>query len=143
MSEIVTYDLIRAEATRCALFFDQISFNDCIPLSNEYPEIPALPGIYVFKTSKQEILYVGAAARGLRNRFINGHVTLLQILIDGAYTKDEIRIACYVFDPKLTLYILDIEARVILLLYPVWNIKGKGGKGKARKKLGDNFKPRH
>lgn len=61
-------------------------FNNCIPLSKEFRQLPMTAGIYAVKHRSLGILYIGKT-RTLRDRFRGGHKALLWAFIEAKMSK--------------------------------------------------------
>lgn len=111
---------IKAEALKCARFFNRVNFDQCLSLLNaDYSNIPKLPGLHALKTQRNNVLYVGMSAN-IWNRFDKGHPTLLRILLSGHQAED-LRLAVFTTTPMLNPYLKAIEDRVIFAFRPPYN----------------------
>jgi hypothetical protein len=66
-------------------------FEQCQPVSREFGDIPARPGIYAIRHKTDGLLYIGKT-KSLRGRFSGGHKAFLWAWLDK-YSDEDIRIA--------------------------------------------------
>lgn len=99
-----------------------IPFQDCIPLSKEFRELPMSAGIYAVKHRTLGILYIGKA-RTLRDRFRGGHKALLWAFIEELKPTD-IRIAFYQLDFVQWIRLSsELESLIIQAINPPYNVR--------------------
>ncbi len=67
-------------------------FEQCLPLSREFSNLPARPGIYAIRHKTDGLLYIGKT-KSLRGRFIGGHKAFLWAWLDK-YSDEEERKSC-------------------------------------------------
>lgn len=72
---------IEQEAETILYALASIPFQDCIPLSKEFHELPMSAGIYAVKHRTLGILYIGKT-RTLRDRFGGDHKALLWAFVE-------------------------------------------------------------
>lgn len=70
------------------------SFEQCQPLSREFANIPARPGIYAIRHKTEGLLYIGKT-KSLRGRFSGGHKAFLWAWLDK-YSDEDVWIAVQV-----------------------------------------------
>lgn len=66
-------------------------FEECQPLSRDFNNLPARPGIYAIRHKTLGLLYIGKT-KSLRSRFTGGRKAFLWAWLDK-YDDDEVRIA--------------------------------------------------
>ncbi len=95
-------------------------FDQCQPLSREFRDIPARPGIYAIRHKTDGLLYIGKT-KSLRGRFSGGHKAFLWSWLDK-YADEDIRIAVQVIshwgNPTL---LLELEAILLRATAPPYN----------------------
>jgi excinuclease UvrABC nuclease subunit len=115
-------ELIGQEAETILHALASIPFEDCIPLSKEFRELPMSAGIYAVKHRTLGILYIGKT-RILRDRFRGGHKALLWAFLEELRATD-IRIAFYQLDffewRQLS---LELERLILQAVNPPYNVK--------------------
>lgn len=90
-----TYDSeLQAQARRILDAIAFIPFEQCRPLSCEFTNIPARPGIYAIRHKAEGLLYIGKT-KSLRGRFSGGHKAFLWAWLDK-YNDEDVRIAVQV-----------------------------------------------
>lgn len=85
-------DYLVEEALRLLNLLRNTPFEDGAPLSRQFKELPARPGIYAVKHRNLEILYIGRSTN-IRARLRGGHKALGWAFIDRL-DPDDVRIAC-------------------------------------------------
>ncbi len=97
-------------------------FEQCQPLSREFDDIPARPGIYAIRHKTDGLLYIGKT-KSLRGRFSGGHKAFLWAWLDK-YSDEDIRIAVQVIsyweNPAL---LLELEAIILRATEPPYNVQ--------------------
>ena len=97
-------------------------FEQCQPLSREFGNIPARPGIYAIMHKTDGLLYIGKTT-SLRGRFSGGHKAFLWAWLDK-YSDEDIRIAVQVIsyweNPAL---LLELEAIILRATEPPYNVQ--------------------
>jgi excinuclease UvrABC nuclease subunit len=97
-------------------------FEQCQPLSREFGDIPARPGIYAIRHKIDGLLYIGKT-KSLRGRFSGGHKAFLWAWLDK-YCDEDIRIAVqaisYWENPAL---LLELEAIILRATEPPYNVQ--------------------
>lgn len=97
-------------------------FEQCQPLSREFNNIPARPGIYAIRHKTDGLLYIGKT-KSLRGRFSGGHKAFLWAWLDK-YNDEDIRIAVqtisYWQNPAL---LLELEAIILRATEPPYNVQ--------------------
>ena len=97
-------------------------FNNCIPLSKEFRQLPMTAGIYAVKHRTLGILYIGKA-RTLRDRFRGGHKALLWAFIEELQPKD-VRITFYALEfEQWTRLSSQLESLIIQAIDPPYNVR--------------------
>ena len=112
---------IQEEAERILDRFTTLPFDDCYPLSRDFESIPARTGIYGFLHQTQGILYIGKAAN-IQRRVRNGHKALAWAFIDRLNPDDVGVVTEVLRGSRSLLYLLDIEATMIQIARPSYNI---------------------
>jgi hypothetical protein len=80
------------EALRLLNLLRNAPFEDGAPLSRQFKELPARPGIYAVKHRSLGILYIGRSTN-IRARLRGGHKALGWAFIDRL-DPDDVRVAC-------------------------------------------------
>lgn len=97
-----------------------IPFDQCQPLSREFNNIPARPGIYAIRHKTEGLLYIGKT-KSLRGRFSGGHKAFLWAWLDK-YSDEDVRIAVQTIshweNPTL---LLELEAIILRATEPPYN----------------------
>jgi excinuclease UvrABC nuclease subunit len=97
-----------------------IPFEQCQPLSREFGNIPARPGIYAIRHKTDGLLYIGKT-KSLRGRFSGGHKAFLWAWLDK-YNDEDVRIAVHIIsyweNPAL---LLELEAIILRATEPPYN----------------------
>jgi len=97
-------------------------FKHCLPLSPEFEEIPARPGIYAVRHQTEGLLYIGKT-KSLRGRFKGGHKAFLWAWLDK-YDDQDVRIAIRAIshwrNPRL---LLELEAIILRATAPPYNVQ--------------------
>ena len=97
-------------------------FNNCIPLSKEFRQLPMTAGIYAVKHRTLGILYI-VKARTLRDRFRGGHKALLWAFIEELQPKD-VRITFYALEfEQWTKLSSQLESLIIQAIDPPYNVR--------------------
>ena len=112
---------IQAEAQRILDRFITVSFEQCHPISRNFETVPARTGIYSFLHRTQGILYIGKAAN-IQRRVRNGHKALAWAFIDRLNPDDVGVVTEVLRGSRSLLYLLDIEATMIQIARPSYNI---------------------
>lgn len=89
-------DYLVEEALRLLDLLRSTPFEDDAPLSRQFKELPARPGIYAVKHQSLGILYIGRSTI-IRARFRGGHKALGWAFIDRL-DPDDVRIAYVTLD---------------------------------------------
>jgi GIY-YIG catalytic domain len=112
---------INAEATRLLSTLSNTPFSDCHPLTREFAEVTPRPGIYAFRHNQAGVLYIGKS-KNIRQRLRGGHKALGWAFIDR-FDPNDVRIATAIIGWDGLRYILDIEARMIRMVRPRYNVQ--------------------
>lgn len=98
------------------------AFEQCQPLSRNFNNIPARPGIYAIRHKTDGLLYIGKT-KSLRGRFSGGHKAFLWAWLDK-YNDEDIRLAVrtvsYWRNPAL---LLELEAIILRATEPPYNVQ--------------------
>ena len=99
-----------------------VPFEDCIPVSKEFRELPMSAGIYAVRHRSLGILYIGKT-RLLRDRFRGGHKAMLWAFIEDLRVGD-IRIVfrSLNFDEWIELS-SELESLIIQAVNPPYNVR--------------------
>ena len=99
-----------------------VPFEDCIPVSKEFRELPMSAGIYAVRHRSLGILYIGKT-RLLRDRFRGGHKAMLWVFIEELRVGD-IRIVfrSLNFDEWIELS-SELESLIIQAVNPPYNVR--------------------
>ena len=99
-----------------------VPFEDCIPVSKEFRELPMSAGIYAVRHRSLGILYIGKT-RLLRDRFRGGHKAMLWAFIEEMRVGD-IRIVfrSLNFDEWIELS-SELESLIIQAVNPPYNVR--------------------
>jgi excinuclease UvrABC nuclease subunit len=116
----VTIKFVRKEADRLLDRLQTIPFERCHILTRKFETIPTRPGIYGFRHRRLGLLYIGKATN-IQRRFRNGHKALGWAFVDRL-DPDDVRIAAVVTSHRAWGQVLDIEARMIQIERPSYNI---------------------
>jgi hypothetical protein len=96
-------------------------FENCIPLSREFEEIPSRLGLYAFRHRTENLLYIGKA-KNLRDRLKGGHKAYLWGWLDR-YDPDDVRLAFQVIQqwqrPGLS---YELETLILQATNPPYNV---------------------
>ena len=114
-------DSIKAEAFRILKLLEEMSFDNCCPLTRDFAELPPRPGIYAVKHKAQGILYVGKSG-SVRGRFKGGHKALGWAFMDRL-DPDDVRIAVAVLSLQWIRLSLQLEQIIIRQLLPPYNVR--------------------
>ncbi len=97
-------------------------FEQCQPLSREFDNIPARPGIYAIRHKTDGLLYIGKT-KSLRGRFSGGHKAFLWAWLDK-YGDGDVRIAVQTIphweNPTL---LLELEGIILRATEPPYNVQ--------------------
>jgi excinuclease UvrABC nuclease subunit len=97
-------------------------FEDCVPLSRDFDEIPTRLGLYAFRHRTEGLLYIGKA-KNLRDRFRGGHKAFLWGWLDR-YDPEEVRLAVVTLTqwqkPGLS---YELETLILQATHPPYNVK--------------------
>ena len=97
-------------------------FEQCQPLSREFSNIPARPGIYAIRHKIDGLLYIGKT-KSLRGRFSGGHKAFLWAWLDK-YSDEDIRIAVQAIPHwKNPALLLELEAIILKATEPPYNVQ--------------------
>jgi len=97
-------------------------FEQCQPLSREFGDIPARPGIYAIRHKTDGLLYIGKT-KSLRGRFSGGHKAFLWAWLDK-YSDEGIRIAVQAISHwKNPALLLELEAIILRATEPPYNVQ--------------------
>ncbi len=112
----------RQEAMRIVNYLVSVPFENCIPLSKEFRELPMSTGIYAVRHRSLGILYIGKT-RILRDRFRGGHKALLWAFIETLQAIDT-RIIFYElgFEEWIGLS-AELESLIIQAVDPPYNVR--------------------
>ena len=99
-----------------------IPFEQCQPLTREFDNIPARPGIYSVRHKTDGLLYIGKT-KSLRGRSSGGHKAFLWAWLDK-YNNEDVRIAVQLIshweNPAL---LLELEACILRATEPPYNVQ--------------------
>ncbi len=113
---------LQAQAQKILNAIAFIPFEQCQPLSREFANIPARPGIYAIRHKTEGLLYIGKT-KSLRGRFSGGHKAFLRAWLDK-YRDEDIRIAVQTIshweNPAL---LLELEAIILRATEPPYNVQ--------------------
>lgn len=111
---------IQAQRILDAIAF--IPFEQCQPLTREFENTPARPGIYAVRHRTDGLLYIGKT-KSLRGRFSGGHKAFLWAWLDKSNYED-VRIAVqfisYWGNPTL---LLELESIILRATDPPYNVQ--------------------
>lgn len=97
-------------------------FNQCQPMSREFENVPARPGLYAFRHRELGLLYIGKS-KNLRDRLRGGHKAFLWSWLDE-YDHRDVRIATFVLgfssNPALS---YELETLMLQATKPPYNVK--------------------
>ena len=97
-------------------------FEQCQPLSREFGDIPARPGIYAIRHKTDGLLYIGKT-KSLRGRFSGGHKAFLWAWLDK-YSDEDIRIAVQAIPHwKHPALLLELEDIILRATEPPYNVQ--------------------
>jgi excinuclease UvrABC nuclease subunit len=117
----VTNSFVQTEAARILDRFSTMPFEQAHPLSRNFAPLPLRTGLYGFRHQTFGILYIGKAAN-IQRRIRNGHKALAWAFIDRL-NPDEVRIVAEVLrGNQARQSLLDIEATMIQIARPSYNI---------------------
>jgi hypothetical protein len=111
-------DRIKSEATRIVKVFKRLPFEDCIPLRRKFEGLSHDTGLYAFKSSQGEILYVGKANSFL-TRFKAHHI--LNALYLDEVPLQSVRIALEPLRGRWLDCMVELESLIIFVLTPRYN----------------------
>lgn len=113
---------LQAQARRILDAIAFTPFEQCQPLTREFGNIPARPGIYAVRHITDGLLYIGKT-KSLRGRFSGGHKAFLWAWLDK-YNDEDVRIAMqlvsYCENPAL---LLELEAIILRATEPPYNVQ--------------------
>lgn len=113
---------VQTQARRILDAIAFIPFEQCQPLSREFGDIPARPGIYAIRHKTDGLLYIGKT-KSLRGRFSGGHKAFLWAWLDE-YNPEDVRIAIqpisYWENPAL---LLELEGIILRATEPPYNVQ--------------------
>ncbi len=111
--------------TQAQRILDEIAFTpfeQCQPLSRDFNNIPARPGIYAIRHRTDGLLYIGKT-KSLRGRFSGGHKAFLWAWLDK-YSDWDIRIAVQtIYYWKNPALLLELEAIILRATEPPYNVQ--------------------
>lgn len=113
-------DFVRSEADWLLEYFRSMPFEECHVLTRKFETVPARTGVYAFRHRVNGVLYIGKAAN-MQRRIRNGHKALGWAFVDRLDPED-VRIAARVLGYRAWQQVLDIEARMIQIARPSYNI---------------------
>jgi excinuclease UvrABC nuclease subunit len=97
-------------------------FEQCQPLTRDFNDVPARPGIYAIRHRGEGLHYIGKT-KSLRGRFSGGHKAFLWAWLDK-YDDEDVRIAVrfvpYWQNPGL---LLELEAMILRATEPPYNVQ--------------------
>lgn len=97
-------------------------FEQCQPLTREFDNIPARPGIYAIRHRTDGLLYIGKT-KSLRGRFRGGHKAFLWAWLDK-YHDNDVRIAVqFIFHWGNPALLLELEAIILRATEPPYNVQ--------------------
>ncbi|HAX80582.1 MAG TPA: excinuclease ABC subunit C [Cyanobacteria bacterium UBA11372] len=115
-------DSIQEEARQIVDTLAFTPFEQCLPLSREFANLPSLPGLYAIRHRTDGLLYIGKT-KSLRGRFSGGHKAFLWAWLDK-YNDEDVRIAIRPLsawrNPAL---LLELEAIIIRATEPPYNVQ--------------------
>lgn len=114
-------DAINAEALRILKLLEEMSFDECCPLTREFAELPPSPSIYAVKHKTQGILHVGKSG-SVKGRFKGGHKALGWAFMDRL-NPDDVRIAVVTLSLQWIRLSLQLEQIIIRQLLPPYNVR--------------------
>jgi excinuclease UvrABC nuclease subunit len=104
---------LQAQARRILDAIAFTPFEQCQPLSREFDNIPARPGIYAIRHRTDGLLYIGKT-KSLRGRFSGGHKAFLE----------DIRIAVqFISHSGNPALLLELEAIILRATEPPYNVQ--------------------
>lgn len=113
---------LQAQARRILDAIAFTPFEQCQPLSREFDNIPARPGIYAIRHRTDGLLYIGKT-KNLRGRFSGGHKAFLWAWLDK-YSDEDIRIAVqFISHSGNPALLLELEAIILRSTEPPYNVQ--------------------
>ena len=113
---------LQAQAQRILDAITFVPFEQCQPLSREFSNIPARPGIYAVRHRTIGLLYIGKT-KSLRGRFSGGHKAFLWAWLDQ-YSDEDVRIAVQpIAHWKNPALLLELEAIILRATEPPYNVQ--------------------
>jgi excinuclease UvrABC nuclease subunit len=120
VGELVERYFVRSEAGRILDQFRSSPFESGHLLTRKLETVPARTGVYAFRHRIDGLLYIGKAAN-VQRRMRNGHKALGWAFVDRL-DPDDVRIFVEVMGYRAWQSALDIEARMIQIARPGYNI---------------------
>jgi len=115
-------DSNQQEAEAILSYLVSIAFEDCVPLSKEFRELPMSAGIYAVRHRSLRVLYIGKT-RLLRDRFRGGHKALLWAFIEELQAVDT-RITFYALEFEQWIALSSaLESLIIQAIDPPYNVR--------------------
>ena len=115
-------DSIQQEARKILDTLAFTPFEECLPLSREFTNLPSRPGLYAVRHRTDGLLYIGKT-KSLRGRFSGGHKAFLWAWLDK-YNDKDVRIAIRPLsawsNPAL---LLELEAIILRATEPPYNVQ--------------------
>jgi excinuclease UvrABC nuclease subunit len=97
-------------------------FDQCQPLSRDFSDIPARPGIYAVRHRSRGLLYIGKT-KSLRGRFKGGHKAFLWAWLEQ-YQSEDVRIAVQIIPySKNPALLLELETIILRATEPPYNVQ--------------------
>jgi excinuclease UvrABC nuclease subunit len=116
----VNRDFVDSEAERILDRFRSMPFEMGHVLTRQLETVPARTGVYAFRHRLDGLLYIGKASN-IQRRIRNGHKALGWAFVDRLDPND-VRIFAEVMGYRIWEGALDIEARMIQIARPGYNI---------------------
>ncbi len=112
---------VQNEASRILDYFLTLPFEQSYPLSRNFETVPARTGVYGFRHRSLGILYIGKAAN-IQRRIRNGHKALAWAFVDRLNPDDVSVVTEVLRGEQARQSLLDIEATMIQIARPSYNI---------------------
>lgn len=113
---------LQAQARRILDAIAFTPFEQCQPLTREFDNIPARPGIYAVRHRTDGLLYIGKT-KSLRGRFSGGHKAFLWAWLDK-YSDEDVRIAVqFISHWENPALLLELEAIILRAAEPPYNVQ--------------------
>jgi hypothetical protein len=115
-------DDVRSEALRILETLVSLSFENCAPVSKDFPTLTTKHSLYAIRHRTEGLLYIGKS-QNPKLRFTGGHKALVWCWLEG-HNPNDVRVATYPLDYRQwSTLSLELEGLILRATQPPFNVK--------------------